>query len=217
MPEALESAIIANEIENIITMSGEYILFVSPGIHLTEPVFIKLAEASVRGVRITILSGTVPDPAATRLLSVIKNLALICVENLNARCYFNESRLIITSMGLDDMVNSSAVNTGIMLKADSDLYNSIRREFEAVSGSGIKIILEPGSDEHKISSDATYRGFCIGCGMPVTFNPARPYCNMCRNTFSSDSHDTPGNYCHSCGCESPVTITQNICIKCSAS
>lgn len=219
MPQLIESHEIAAEIELIISQAGHDILIASPVIHLTESLFIKLAEASVRGVKIKILCGTVPDPAATRLLSVLKNLALICAENMNARCYFNESRVLITSMGLDDMLNTMAVNTGFLLTADNDneLYGTIRRVIETVSGNGIQILLEPGSDEHKITSDAIYRGFCVGCGMPVTFNPARPYCNMCRNIFASDAHDTPGNFCHSCGCESPVTITQTLCIKCRAS
>lgn len=215
MPKPVESENIVSEIEQIITMARQYILIASPVIHFTESVFIKLAGASALGVNINILAGSAPDPAAASLLSVMKNINLTCSENMNARCYLNEGRILITSMGLSDMDSAPAVNTAVLFTAEDDkiIYDTVRSVMEKASSQGVKIIIGPGSDEHKISTDKTYRGFCIGCRMPVTFNPDKPYCSMCRKLFESGG-STSGNFCHSCGAEYDITLGNNLCAEC---
>ncbi len=219
MPKPVESGNIITEIEQIITRARQYILIASPIINFTESVFIKLAGASALGVNINILAGSAPDPAAASLLSVLKNLKLACVENMNSRCYLNESMLLITSMGLTDMDNAPALNTAVMFTTEDDkiIYDAVRNTLGKESSQGVQILLEPGSNEQKISTDKTYRGFCIGCRMPVTFNPGKPYCSMCRKLFESTGNDIRGNYCHSCGSEYAVTLSESTCRGCKAS
>lgn len=219
MPQIVEPGEIKDTIENIVARALRDILIVSPVIQLTESMFIKIAEASVRSVKISILCATMPDPAAAKLLSVIKNLRLNVSENINAKCYFNESSALITSMGLDDMINTMAINTGIMISTtdDNGLYNSLLKCFQKQFNSSLRVLLDPCSDEQKIVSETTYRGFCISCGMPVTFNQSRPYCNMCRKDFESGADDIPADFCHSCGKKHAVSLKENLCFICRIS
>lgn len=216
MPELIASPQIPGTIELITEQAGSVIYIVSPEIHLTETLFMNLAQASSRGVSIHILCGTVPEPAAARLLSVLKNVTLGCVDNMNSRCYFNEQLMAVTSMELENTVNSSAMNTGILISKinDSHLYNSILKEIDAALLGSVKLRFSADGGETLEVPDAVYRGFCIGCGMPVTFNPERPFCNMCRHNYTSAGNNERGGFCHSCGCPCDVTLSQSLCRKC---
>lgn len=215
MPETVESGNIVNEIEQVISRARQFMVIASPVINLTENMFIKLAGASALGVKINFLTGTVPDPAVTRLLSVLKNLTLTYVENMNARCYLNESLLLVTSMSLDDMSVISSTDIAVLftVNKDKEIYDSVIRSIEEVKLKGIKIMFEPGSDEQIISTDKTYRGFCVLCRMPVTFNPVKPYCGACRKVYES-GESTCGNFCHSCGADYAAALENNLCNKC---
>ncbi|HQO41101.1 MAG TPA: hypothetical protein PK986_11575, partial [Spirochaetota bacterium] len=150
-----------------------------------------------------------------RLLSVIQNMTLTCVENMNACIYLNEKMMLLTSAGIDRISFQSDINTAVTFSAGDDckIYNAIKTSIEKASLQGIKIMLQPGSDMQIISADKMYRGFCILCRMPVTFNASKPLCSMCSRTCDQAAIN-PGQFCHSCGTEVKVTMKDPLCGKC---
>ena len=216
MPQFIQPDDIIPQMELLIDQTRETVWFVSPDIHLTEPVFVKLGGASARGVKINIFIGTEPDPLAAQLLSVIQNVELYCLENLNARCYLNEENMLITSMSLGDMQGPVKHDIAILINStiDSELNNTIRADIDSMVISYVGIGLIPGSGDHTLKADAMYQGFCISCGMPVSYNTENPFCQMCGRSVRTANEDFNGFYCHSCGTEFSVNTPVPLCAEC---
>lgn len=92
---------IAHYLEDIIVDSKRKLILVSPYLQLSKTFTERLKEVDNKGIKATIIYGK-NDISATewKKLTGFKDLCLYFFENLHAKCYFNESKMIITSMNL---------------------------------------------------------------------------------------------------------------------
>lgn len=217
MPQFIEPDEIITRILLLVEQAQHEFWLVSPDIHLTEPVFIRLAGASARGVKLNILMGTEPDPVTAQLLSVLQNTGLSCMGNLNVRCYFNEENIVVTSMSLGDMQGPANHDIALFISTryDTELYNAIRSYIDSLFLCSVGIGLIPGSPDHTLKAEGKYRGFCIDCAMPVSYNMERPFCPACGKPDVGTGKNYRGNYCHSCGKQYAVTVSFPLCDECN--
>ncbi len=101
MAEFLTTSGVGFHIERIISTARQQLVVISPYLQLSKTLTERFHDADRRGVRITLVYGkrmlTHNDQSA---LASLRKLSLYFFENLHAKCYFNESLMIITSMNL---------------------------------------------------------------------------------------------------------------------
>lgn len=147
MAAFLTTDAIAAEIRRIIAEAGSEIVLVTPTFKLTPTLFEELKKAQSRGIAITLIY----DRAAlteeqSRWLSQPGNLRFYQTPNLHASCYFNESRMLITSMSIEETSSRGHREMGILLRRERDKepYRKAVGEVQSIMESGRQ--LDPGKD-----------------------------------------------------------------------
>ncbi len=213
MPELVEHQAIVENFESIITGAEEWIIVASPVLSFRKELFVKLAEAATRGIRLTIVTGSEPDPVAAQLLSVLRNTSVHCIDGFNARIIYNEKVMLITSMSLEDLHAGRTLDYGLLVKkteegevfVKTDLWIKLMIDISAT------FMFEPGSAEYSLKTEKRYQGFCVYCGIPVSFNSSKPFCGMC----SGKARDgDSGTRCHSCGTTFNREQAEILCDSC---
>jgi hypothetical protein len=89
------------QIENIIIDAKTKLILVSPYLQLSKTLYERLKDASNRNVVIKIIYGKDElKPNEKNSLAELKNVEIYFFENLHAKCYFNETKMVITSMNM---------------------------------------------------------------------------------------------------------------------
>jgi HKD family nuclease len=101
MAEFLTTSGTSHHIENIIMEARQKLFLVSPYLKLSKTLHERLKDASDKGVKIKIIYGKDElKPNESSSLAKLKNVELYYFENLHAKCYFNEIKMVITSMNM---------------------------------------------------------------------------------------------------------------------
>ncbi|MFC2000698.1 phospholipase D-like domain-containing protein [Chloroflexota bacterium] len=141
MAEFLHTYDIRSQITHIINSANNFVVLISPFLNeLQEEVFEGIKKADERKVEVILLCGKNKqwkgaiklDQKLIHQLDELENLYIFYIQNLHAKCYFNENSMVITSMNLYD-INTVNVEFGILLdvEEDSDIYH---KSLEAVAG-----------------------------------------------------------------------------------
>lgn len=221
MAELLDSAKSSYRIEEIIKNSEEKLALLTPVFRLSEKLFGLLKEASERGVRITVIFCTDElEPVEKILISELSHIEICHSPELNARCYFNEREMIITSMSLHDIQERKNGDISMLISrsSDSSLYDNAAEFFESIHNSSVKLVTDTAETDKKPSQTAAaYHGFCIRCAMPISFNIKKPYCRQCMNDRNSETDvAAEEKYCHSCARKTSVRIEFPLCKECTS-
>ncbi len=127
-------------IEQIIKDAERDLTLVTPYLSLSENLLRRLIDAHDRGVHITLIYGKtdLPEKERKKLLS-LKNLSLLFCQNLHAKCYYNESLMIISSMNLYEFSERNNREMGILIErvADETLYVEAKKEVESIANTSI--------------------------------------------------------------------------------
>ena len=109
-----------SELESIITNARRELVLISPYIKIADNLFPSLQLADRKNVNITIVYGKKElDDNVRKQLSQLGHLTLRFLDILYAKCYYNETKMIISSLNL---YNFSEGNwgMGILLDAQYD-------------------------------------------------------------------------------------------------
>lgn len=228
MAQFLTTHTAAAEIESLIVRARERLVLVSPFLKLSQLFTERLRDAAARGVRITIVYGKAdlaPDQHA--LVVTLVGSRLLFLPNLHAKCYFNEARMVITSMNMYEFSEKSNREMGVLLEADEVAYqeavaevNSIISAAKAESPRG-----RPAASVHEFPQLRTTdvhrtarpgaAGNCIRCGRRVPLSPDRP---LCREDFEVwavyENVDYPEAFCHACGRPADTSMRRPLCYSC---
>lgn len=116
MAEFLTTSGTSHELENIIIDSKKKLTLVSPYLQLSKTFHQRLKDASNRGVKIVIIYGKDElKPNERNSLAELRNVELYYFENLHAKCYFNEDRMIITSMNMYEFSEKNNREMGVLI------------------------------------------------------------------------------------------------------
>lgn len=215
----------SHHLEDIIIGASKELFLVSPYLQISKTFLERLKDASQRGVNIKIVYGknNLKEDQLNNL-QTLKNMQLYFSENLHAKCYFNESEMVITSMNMYEFSEQNNREMGIYIERrnDKELYESAVKETMSIMGSADEIkakktyfkevnnFTKPHS---KVQNK--YKGYCIRCQDEINHNPEVPYCMHCFSNWSFwQNYDYVEKVCHSCGIEENTTMSKPECYNC---
>lgn len=211
-------------IENIIRNAKSDLILVSPYLQLSKTFYERLKDATNRGVRIKLIYGKDElKPNEKNSLAELNTLSLLYFENLHAKCYFNESEMVITSMNMYEYSEVNNREMGILIdkKEDKELFDSALEETHSILKSADPILLQKANrtnfqvDEKKVKHVKEIRGHCIRCQTRIKFDPTIPYCSDCFSSWAKyENPDYQECVCHRCGEYESTTMTKPLDYEC---
>lgn len=202
------------QIENIIIDAKTKLILVSPYLQLSKTLYERLKDASNRNVQIKIIFGKDDlKPNQKNSLAELKNVEIYFFENLHAKCYFNETKMVITSMNMYEFSEKNNREMGVLIdrNTDKELFEKAVNEVSSILQSSEQQQLRKTERNFSISNNKskinkakqhnkTIRGYCIRCQSRIEFNPNRPFCESCHSTWLQfENPDYQENVCHRCG------------------
>jgi phosphatidylserine/phosphatidylglycerophosphate/cardiolipin synthase-like enzyme len=189
----------------------------SPYVRTASDVTEWLRTADARGVPIRLVYGKKEmDEAQLKTFSQFRKLKLFYSARLHAKCFYNEDRMIITSLNL---LQSSEMNNefGVMLESDEQAFRDAATEAERVIAASEPRNLFRTRVATIIGNLArpTAPGFCIHCSRDIPLDPDRPYCGDCFKTWARfENWDYAERVCHRCGREETTSRAKPLCYRC---
>ena len=214
MAEFLTTNGTSYNIENIIIDAKGRLILISPYLQLSKTFYERLKDASNRNVRVTIVYGKDElKPNEKNSLAELKNVELKFFQNLHAKCYLNETKMVITSMNMYEFSEKTNREMGVLIdsKQDKELFDKAVAEVKSILESSESVPLqktdrivymeaESKQTDNKPKYQNKPRGYCIRCEDRIDLNPVRPYCNNCFSIWIQyENPDYVENVCHMCG------------------
>lgn len=214
MAEFLTTNGTSYHIENIIIEAKAKLVLVSPYLQISKTFYERLKDASNKKVSIKIIYGKDElKPNERNSLAELSNVELFFFENLHAKCYFNETKMVITSMNMYEFSEKNNREMGVLIdrNGDKDLFEKAVNETLSIIQSSEQIALRkterPIYQDPKKTADnkpAKYkkviRGYCIRCETRIDYDPNKPYCSDCFSVWVQfENPDYQENVCHRCG------------------
>ena len=228
MAEILSTADCSSAIERIIKNAKDKLYLISPYMKISPLLKVQLEQLDNRVSTITIKVVARTDKVQVdeiAFLQKLKNVQILTLGNLHAKCYMNEETAVITSLNLYDFSERNNVELGIKIEKtkDPELYNEVFNEVSSIIGQSkkyeFKVIEREASKKEPVkiekSVNTAEKGFCIRCGKEIEINLDKPLCNTCYQSWAKYGDPTyPENCCHICGKESKQSYSKPICYNC---
>src|SRR5438552_6769895 len=189
MAEFLTTHGTAFQIENVIAGARKRLTLVSPFLKLSKTLAERLQDAARRGVKITIVFGKEELEHEQEVLLVgLAGARLYFLPNLHAKCYFNEDRMVITSMNMYEFSEKHNREMGVLLKVGEPGYADALREVDSIiaAAEARSVTSAPTHSRRtyqptetfpaRVSSHSRRHGYgvCIRCQASIPRNPWRP-------------------------------------------
>lgn len=230
MAEFLTTYGTSYNIENIIIDAKAKLILISPYLQLSKTFYERLKDASNKGVSIKIIYGKDElKPNERNSLADLKNVELFYFENLHAKCYFNESKMVITTMNMYEFSEKNNREMGVLIDRikDKDLFDKAVSETLSILQSSEQIPLKKvtrqiqsnwkksDGDKEATNHKMPVRGYCIRCKDRIVYDPDRPYCFNCFAIWAQFGNaDYVENVCHRCGEYESTTMLKPQCSSC---
>jgi RNA polymerase-binding transcription factor DksA len=168
------------------------------------------------------------NPDDLEFLQKLKNVNILSLEFLHAKCYINETAAIVTSLNLLDVSQQRNWEMGfeINIEKDPELFEKIKKYVDDILNESksfqyeIKKIEKETTSLKKVEIKEDKQkeltsGYCIRCGAAIELNKNKPFCFKCHSSLGKVfDFKHPEKYCHVCGKESPQSFARPICINC---
>ena len=140
-------------IEQIILNSAKALTLVTPYLKLNRNLIERLRDAQKEGTKITLIYGKNQlAPKEKKLIFSFKNVEIYFCENLHAKCYHNETSMIITSMNLYEFSERNNREMGLLIEKEKDreIFDETLKEIESIKNASK---MEKSFKEENLSSD----------------------------------------------------------------
>ena len=194
-------------LENIILEAKTKLILVSPYLQISKTFFERLKDTSNRNVKIKIIYGKDElNEIEKKQLSELENLELFYFENLHAKIYFNENKMIITSMNMYQFSEKTNREMGVLInrKIDDQLFEKAVNETLSILKSSKKIELISNEKiiikNYSFTKPTNKNAFCIRCNENIKLDINNPYCRNCLREWErfGNIHYLE-RFCHYCG------------------
>jgi len=121
----------ASEIEKIINNAQKSVVLITPFVRIPASLFQNLMAVDKQGVRITLIYGkSALEHDVQEQLRQLKNIKVYFLDNLHAKCYFNEQCMVVTSLNLYDFSEQNNREMGVLAtrQEDEELFKEAVRE-----------------------------------------------------------------------------------------
>ena len=135
MVEFLRTSGISHNIEEIIINAKQKLVIISPYLKLTDNLFERLKEKDDEDIEIILVYGKSElNKQEKQKLYSLAHLSIHYYKNLHAKCYYNENKLLITSMNLYEFSEKNNREMGILIDKENDsrIYNDAEQESESI-------------------------------------------------------------------------------------
>ena len=217
MAEFLTTRGVSLHIENIIKTAKNRLVLISPFVRIPENLFQNLKDADRQKVKITLVYGKDKlNPDEKDKLAQLNNLSIYFLENLHAKCFFNEEFMVITSMNLYDFSEQKNREMGVLISAKDD-----KSVFSKAVEEARLIVSSSKETDLRVVKSKSYplpkkqKGYCIKCGKVIRYNLEKPFCRKCFSEW--DEWGNPyheESCCHTCGKPAPTTMATPRCNSC---
>lgn len=230
MAEFLDTQGVSYYLKKLIDNSKDKLYLISPYLQLNNQLKLSLEDRHKFSIDIIVIYGKVTEinPADSEWLKSMPGIKLMFHKDLHAKCYFNETEAIITSMNLYMFSQQNNVEMGIYVskEKDEELYTQIANEVDRIKrGSEHRTISvqkvdnkkeeKPKATKTKEKKGATGEGHCIRCNNTINLNPLVPYCKDCYNIWKKyEDEKYQENHCHICGKDETTTMLKPTCYSC---
>jgi len=205
MSKFLTTSAAITEIEAIIKNASSTVVLISPYLKIPNNLFQTLQYADSMNKNIVIIYGKKRqlDNDVASSLGKLKNLKLRFLNNLHAKCYFNESHMVITSLNLYDYSQDNK-EMGILLsrKDDTETFEQAIKEYceltrnsklvnvrtdrvkrglsitARIVGQGIEALMADDSGSGASSNIKRTRK-CKSCGKAISYERWKTKCPSC--------------------------------------
>lgn len=207
-----------SEIEDLIKNAGEKLILVSPYLKLSKDFKELLTYRNSKDKITTVIFGKQElNPNEMKFLQGLRFVILKYNEDLHAKCYVNDDKMIITSLNLYEFSMANNKEMGVLIDknddADKQLFEDAFKEVDYINQTSQRFELsEPKTitlkqDESKSSKEKNsisianaQSGYCIRTGAEITFNIEKPMSYDAYKSWSKYSDpEYAEKYCHFSG------------------
>ncbi len=127
-------------IEQLILNADKELTLVTPYLKISKIFKDRISDACKQNIRITLVYGKSElQDKEKQILFNFDNVRVYYCHNLHAKCYYNESSLIITSMNLHEFSANHNREMGILIskKEDTDIFTKAVNETQSIINASI--------------------------------------------------------------------------------
>jgi hypothetical protein len=227
-------------IEDIINAAQNRIVLISPYVRMLGNLYQDLLAADAKGVKLDLFyRKTDMKLEVKKQLDQLKHITFYSLEDLHAKCYFNEESMVITSMNLYDFPESKNREMGVLVtkKDDPEIYNNAIDEYKLIQSLAEVVKRETHEKEDstepaptakktrksqsilfrpisEIFTSSSEKGYCIKCRNRIEYDTAKPYCSECYQVVKPNYTSYQATYCLYCGKKATTTLNRPLCNSC---
>lgn len=209
MAKFLVTSGITSELEDLITKAEVKLVLISPYLKISQLIKERIAYRDRNNLPTMIVYGKEDLHSNEKsFFNELNNITLKYYQNLHAKCYLNEKKIIITSLNLHDYSVQNNREMGVLIEksVDAELFTDALKEAEFIIANS-KTIKEPRS----LSSVANHHskaktivksniGYCIRTGIQIPFNIEKPMSPEAFKKWAEYEDEEYGEkYCHFSG------------------
>lgn len=207
-----------SEIEDLIKNAGERLILVSPYLKLSKDFKELLTYRNSKDKITTVIFGKQElNPDEMKFLQGLRFVILKYNEDLHAKCYVNDDKMVITSLNLYEFSMANNKEMGVLIdkndSADIQLFDDAFKEVDYINQTSqrfelnaLKPVYTSNADnkirESKPSTKHTdkSKGYCIRTGVEIPFSVDKPMSYDAYKSWSKYSDpDYPEKFCHFSG------------------
>lgn len=212
MAKFLNTRKAVSEIEELIRNANEKLILVSPYLKISKDFKELLTYRNSKDKITTIIFGKQElNPDEMKFLQGLRFVILKYNEDLHAKCYMNDDKMIITSLNLYQFSMANNKEMGVLISksdpSDAQLFSEASEEVEYISqnsqrfefGQSKTIVIKPEA-RPKSKSISNRKGFCIRTGGEIPFNVERPFSAKAFDSWNKyRDEEYPEKFCHFSG------------------
>jgi len=200
-----------SEIEDLIRNAGERLILISPYLRLSKDFKELLAYRNNKDKITTVIFGKQElNPDEMKFLQNLRFVILKYNEDLHAKCYVNDDKMIITSLNLYGFSMANNKEMGVLIdkndNADIQLFNDAMEEVRFIEETSQRFEFNVSKSasskqaDNKKSSQAKQNGYCIRTGVEIPFNIEKPFSSEAYKKWKEfGKKDYPEKFCHFSG------------------
>ena len=220
MVQFLTTAGVSSAIETIIRKANKKLVLVLPYLQLSQIFLERLQKADERVEEIILIYGKdkLKDNEWNKITQ-IKNIKIYFYKELHAKCYFNESMMVITSMNLYEHSAQNNREMGILItkneSSDSETFNEALLEINEIIDCADLKYPEYQEAIEIVKEIQQEIGYCLRCQEKIPMDRNEPYCSECYAVWLKYNNPTHMEfYCHKCGKNYKSTKIRPFCPNC---
>jgi hypothetical protein len=207
-----------SEIEELIRNAGERLILVSPYLKLSKDFKELLTYRNTMDKITTVIFGKQElNPDEMKFLQGLRFVILKYNEDLHAKCYVNDDKMVITSLNLYEFSMANNKEMGVLIDkndpADSQLFEDAFKEVDYINQTSQRFDLNASQPtftkqtvNKRLNEKSTFfptsngKGFCIRTGIEIPFNLEKPLSfDAYRKWNEFGDPDYPEKFCHYSG------------------